>query len=65
PEAGGEEIPLPTISFKIGSDDIVSFYYGLAIPSLHPFIRSSYGIRLSITLNEYQKARGSAEGYFY
>ncbi|PIZ72157.1 hypothetical protein COY07_03505 [Candidatus Peregrinibacteria bacterium CG_4_10_14_0_2_um_filter_43_11] len=31
PEAGGGEIPLPTISFKIGSDDIVSFYYGLAI----------------------------------
>ena len=31
PEAGGEEIPLPIISFKIGSDDIVSFYYGLAI----------------------------------
>ncbi|PIZ74881.1 hypothetical protein COY07_00045 [Candidatus Peregrinibacteria bacterium CG_4_10_14_0_2_um_filter_43_11] len=31
PEAGGEEIPLPTISFKIDSDDIVSFYFDLAI----------------------------------
>jgi len=27
---------LPTISFKIGSDDIVSFYFDLAIGVDHP-----------------------------